>query len=391
MPREGPTSPHATEVEKEGSANDSRIVAIVEAIKSVGPRNCSLISRMTGIPIETVRYKIKKQLLRKNVAFHAVVDYELLGLQRYWVTLDFAERFRETAPQVLDTLSRFGLTSYIKALPHSSYETMVALPPNGLDKYEEVLAHMSSIGILNFCRVESLDWVHNVSLRPEYYDFDRGKWSFSWTSLVPLTIRPSPQPKTSDDKIRPDPLDLFILKELQVNSLTHLTIIARKLGVGPKTLRYHFVQHVKKGNLLAGYVVRWGEISRASRGLVALLVRAVGVKPDSMPDLERVFLEVPFTWLQTYSSAEASYTAMLGLPSDQYVNTLSYLASNLRPWRDETETLVLDTKYAMSYTIPYEMFDPDKGWRFDSSAARAAIDSVVGEVQTQSTQTEETA
>ena len=382
MSREGLAPPQTTEVEKEWSADDSRIVEIVEAIKSVGPRNCSLISRMTGIPIETVRYKIKKQLLRKGIAFHAVVDCELLGLQRHWVTMDFAEKFRGIAPQILDALSKFGLTFYIRVLPHSSYEAMIAIPPNGLGKYKEILNHMVSTGILNLYHVESLDWVHNVSLRPEYYDFDRGKWRFSWSSLVPMTIRPNPLQRVPDAKIEPDVLDLFILKELQKNSLTHLTTITRKLGVGPKTLRYHFVQHVKKHNLLAGYAVRWSGISRMSQGLVILLVRVMGVKSDSISDLEKVFLEVPFTWLQAYSHADASFTAILSLPSDQYVNTLSHLASSLPQYREKTETLVLDTKYAMSYTIPYEMFDPDKGWSLNAGAARAAVDSVVGKPQT---------
>jgi len=370
-----------TDVKGTGPRGDSRIVEIVEAIKSVGPRNCSLISRMTGIPIETVRYKIKKQLLRKGIAFHAVVDYERLGLQRHWVTMDFTERFRAVAPQVLDALSKFGLTFYIRALPHSSYEAMVATPPNGFSKYKEILDYMASTGILSLYRAEPLDWVHNVSLRPEYYDFDRGRWSFDWSSLVPLTIRPNPLQRASDSRTRVDMLDLFILKELQVSSLTHLTTIARKLGVGPKTLRYHFVRHVKKYNLLAGYAVRWSGISRNSRGLVILLVRVAGVGPDSTTDVERVFLEVPFTWLQAYSSGSASFTAILSLPSDQYVNTLSYLASSLTKYREKTQTLVLDPKHAMSYTIPYEMFDPDRGWNLKVGAAQAAVDSVIGHTE----------
>lgn len=381
MSREGLVTGQTTEVEKEGRANDSRIVEIVEAIKSVGPRNCSLISRMTGIPIETVRYKIKKQLLRKGIAFHAVVDCELLGLQRYWITMDFAEKFRESAPQILDALSKFGLTFYIRVLPHSSYEAMLAIPPNGLGRYKEILNHMVSTGVLNLYHVESLDWVHSVSLRPEYYDFDEGKWKFNWSSLVPMTIRPNPLQRVPDGKTEPDVLDLFILKELQINSLTHLTAIARKLRIGPKTLRYHFVQHVKKNNLLAGYAVRWSGISRMSQELVILLVRVMGVKPDSISDLEKAFLEVPFTWQQAYSGADASFTAILSLPSDQYVNTLSYLASSLPQYREKTETLVLDTKHAMSYTIPYEMFDPDKGWNLSAAAACAAVDMVARKAQ----------
>jgi DNA-binding Lrp family transcriptional regulator len=360
---------------------DSRIVKIVEAIKSVGPRNCSLISRMTGIPIETVRYKIKRQLLRKGIAFHAVVDYELLGLERYWVTMDFQERFRSQAPQILDVLSKFGLTYYIRVLPYSSYETMIAIPRNSLHKYEEMLSQMTSSGVLNLYHIEPLDWVHCVSLRPEYYDFDKGQWDFSWSSLVPLSIRPNPLQRVPDGETKPDMMDLFILKEMQVSSLTHLTTIAKKLGVGPKTLRYHYVQHVRKDNLLAGYAVRWSGASRNSSSLVILLVRLLNVEPNSISDLEKVFFELPFTWQQTYSEKGGVFTAILSLPSDQYVNTLSHLASALPQFRGKMETLVLDNKYAVPYSIPYEMFDPVKGWNFDATAARIALGRVVGKIE----------
>ena len=375
VPTEQPTMRNA------GAATDSRIVKIVEAIKSVGPRNCSLISRMTGIPIETVRYKIKRQLLRKGIGFHAVVDYELLGLERHWVTMDFSERFRSRAPRILDVLSKFGLTYYIRVLPHSSYETMIAIPPSGLEKYKEILSYMASSGVLNLYHIEPLDWVHCVSLRPEYYNFDKGQWDFSWSSLVPLTIRPNPLQRVPNGETKPDMMDLFILKEMQVSSLTHLTTIAKKLGVGPKTLRYHYVQHVREDNLLAGYAVRWSGASRNSTGLVILLVRLLNVEPNSISGLEKVFFELPFTWQQMYSERGNVFTAILSLPSDQYVNTLSYLASALPQFRGKMETLVLDNKYAMSYTIPYEMFDPVKGWTLDSAAVRAALEQVVGEAE----------
>lgn len=367
---------------------DSKIVSIVEAIKSVGPRNCSLISRMTGVPIETVRYKIKKQLLRKGIKFHAVVDYEMLGLKRYWLTMDFSEEFRAAAAQILDSLSKFGLTFYVRILPHGLYGAMVAIPSDSSQKYEGILDYMTSSGILNFYRMDPLDWVQNVSLRPEYYDFDKGKWSFSWSSLAPLTIRPNPLQRVPNDDEKLDALDLFILKELQINSLTHLTTMARKLGIGSKTLRYHYVSHVRKRNLLAGYAVRWSGLTRGEKGLVVLLVRVSGVTNDSIGDLEKTFLELPFTWLQAYSEENSTFISVLSLPADQYVDTLTYLGSSLPEFRERAETLVLDTRTVMSYTIPYEMFDADKGWELKATAAKSAVDMAIKRTPAQSPETQ---
>ncbi|MFQ6076117.1 MAG: hypothetical protein ACE5Z5_08290, partial [Candidatus Bathyarchaeia archaeon] len=98
-------------MEKEDSGDDD-FSLIVEAIKRVGPRNCSLISRLTGIPVETVRYKIRRQLIRKGIRVHLSVDYNKLCLLRNWITLDFNDEYSELAPSMLDVLSRIGYLTY---------------------------------------------------------------------------------------------------------------------------------------------------------------------------------------------------------------------------------------------------------------------------------------
>ena len=69
-------------------------VTIVNTIKEVGPRNVTLISRITGIPTETVRYKINKQLAAKGFRVHIAVDFHKLAMKSYSVVLDFSDEYR---------------------------------------------------------------------------------------------------------------------------------------------------------------------------------------------------------------------------------------------------------------------------------------------------------
>ncbi|MEM0054529.1 MAG: hypothetical protein QXL89_10120, partial [Nitrososphaeria archaeon] len=54
---------------------DEEMKLIVDSIKKYGPKNISAISRTTGLPIETVRYRIKNQLKEMGIRFHISINY----------------------------------------------------------------------------------------------------------------------------------------------------------------------------------------------------------------------------------------------------------------------------------------------------------------------------
>src|SRR3989442_16032044 len=77
---------------------------IIKAIQKVGPKNVSLLSRLTGAQAETIRYKVKKQFGRLGFKIHADVDYKKVGLFLRWGTLQFSHRCAESPPTIFGWL-----------------------------------------------------------------------------------------------------------------------------------------------------------------------------------------------------------------------------------------------------------------------------------------------
>ena len=109
---------------------------IISAIGKAGPRNVAQISRMTGAHQETIRYKLKKRFGRLGFRFHAVVNYNKLGLHLHWAALDFSKAYNPVAPQMLRALNQVGyLVYFAKIIPQGNYDALFAIPENTADQY----------------------------------------------------------------------------------------------------------------------------------------------------------------------------------------------------------------------------------------------------------------
>ena len=160
------------------------IVKVIEAIKKVGPRNCSLISRMTGIPTETVRYKIKNQLIKKGISFRVNVNYARLGLIRTWATFKFNRKITNYAHLILNSMAENAyLIYYARSLLDESYVAMFAIPREFIMDYRKLLDKLVEIGILSSYEFDPLIQVDFVQFNPKYYDFNFRSWKIDWRKI----------------------------------------------------------------------------------------------------------------------------------------------------------------------------------------------------------------
>lgn len=342
---------------------------IVEAIKKVGPRNCSLISRMTGIPVETVRYKIRKQLMRKWVKFHVSVDYNKLGLVRNWVTLNFNDGYDEVAPKILDTLSKVGyLIYYGRVIPQGNYVSLIALPIRANAEYKRFLNSLIDIGALTSYEINELAWVRSLSMRSEYYNFSTGTWNIDWERLDQSKVIVKEMGVNYANEPLVDKIDLLILKEFQINSAASIAAIARKLRMEPKTIRYHYMEHIIRRDLIVNYIVRWQrDIERNERhSFLRMFIQFKNLMRRELLGVQNVFHRLPFTWFDALSSDQRLYLVYVTLPMTQYINALDYLRRNISGNGHKFEIDLIDPTCTKSYTIPYEMFDGNQGWVFDA-------------------------
>ena len=231
---------------------------IVRAILQVGPSNYSLISRLTGVPPETVRYKIKEQLGRKGISLHALVDTSKLGLRRHIVQMRFTDKFKPYARTILQALHDLAyLTYYSGQLLTNEYYTIFNVPEEYQKEFHEMIDEMATLEIIEKYKIRPVFWTNYVSLRPEYFDFRAGTFDVDLKNLELIERPPEPVYESRSEKIKIDYYDVTIITALQKNALSTVAEIAREAKFHEKTAQYHYTQHVMGERLISRYVVNW--------------------------------------------------------------------------------------------------------------------------------------
>ena len=346
---------------------------IISAIGTAGPRNVAQISRMTGAHQETIRYKIKKRFGRLGFRFHAEINYNKLGLRLHWATLDFTKPYYGGAQQILRALNQVGyLTYFAKLVPQGSHVAVFALPENTSNQYREFLSGLTAKGILKgFTLDEALVSRHKV-MDPRYFNFRSGRWEIEWGKIS----QQHPSPLPLEDRPRTeafDRYDLLIIKELEKDSLQHLTGIARKLKVHQKTLEYHYRTHVQKWKLVTSYKIRWVQdtTKRLTHSTATTRLVFRNLSRTEYTQVQAAVSKIPFLWVEDLL-ANGDYVAMMYVPVTDLISVSSYISgavSNLAP---RLEMSFVSPSEASSFTVPYNMFQ-EGAWKFNIRHMETAL------------------
>lgn len=338
---------------------------IIKAIGVAGPRNVAQISRMTGAHQETIRYKIKKRFGRLGFKFHADVDFEKLGLGLHWAALDFSKAYHGMATQVLRALNQVGyLTYYAKLVPHGSYVALFALPQNTSDQYREFLSGLVERGILSGFSLDHVLVSRHKAMDPRFFNFRSGRWEIEWNQVAGQP----PLPLPSASKLRPadfDYYDLLVIKELQKDSLQHLTGIARKLKVHQKTLEYHYRTHVQKWKLVPSYRIRWTQDTTRTltHSVATTILTFSNLSRSELVEAQAAMSKVPFLWAEDLLQS-GTYIATAHVPVVDMVNFAGYISDSVPGLSSKASIGFVKPDDASSFTVPYNMYQDDE-WKFN--------------------------
>ena len=346
---------------------------IITAIGTAGPRNVAQISRMTGAHQETIRYKIKKRFGRLGFKFHAVVDFDKLGLTLHWGTLDFSNAYYGMASHVLRALNQMGyLTYYAKLVPQGNYIALFALPQGTTDQYNDFLSGLVDKGILNRFALEEVLVSRHKVMDPRFFNFRSGRWEIEWNKVAEQPSIPLP----SDHKPRPadfDYYDLLVIKELQKDSLQHLTGVAKKLKVHQKTLEYHYRTHVQKWKLIPSYRIRWAQdiTKRPIHSTVITRMRFNGLSRPEFTKIQAAVSKIPFLWQEDLLH-DGTYVVMMYVPLTDLVSVSSYISAAVPGLASRVEVGFVNYADATSFTVPYNMYQ-DGLWKFNIRQMETAL------------------
>jgi DNA-binding Lrp family transcriptional regulator len=338
---------------------------IITAIGTAGPRNVAQISRMTGAHQETIRYKIKKRFGRLGFKFHADVDFDKIGLSLHWGTLNFSRAYYGMAPQILRALNEVGyLTYYAKLIPQGNHIALFALPQNSTDRYREFLNGLVDKGILDGFALDQVMVSRHKAMDPRPFNFRSGRWEIEWDRLAEQapSLLPSGKKHPTEDF---DYYDLLVIKELQKDSLQHLTGIARKLRVHQKTLEYHYRTHIQRWKLVPSYTIRWTQdtTKRLAHSVATTTLTFHDLNGTESAEAQSAVSRIPFVWSE-HLLQNGTYLAILHVPVVDMINAMSYISGAVPNLSSKLSVSFVKPSEATSFTVPYNMFQDGK-WKFD--------------------------
>jgi DNA-binding Lrp family transcriptional regulator len=242
---------------------------------------------------------------------------------------------------------------------------MFAIPTRYRKEYRNFLDSLIEEGILNNYYAYELTSCRHLSLNAKYFDFDNWEWKIDWNNLESPDVNVE-QPFESE--LLKDPLvdyhDLLILKELQINSLRSLSEIAKKLNMNPRTILYHFNEHIIRRGIINQYYIKWWYKKISDEEKVSLILQVYDINEKEIRILKEEIEKLPFTFFDAYSLESRFYIAQQLLPAEHINNTLKYLTKIKKMHGINNFSLEFIEKEE-AFTTPYEEFDEREGWIFN--------------------------
>lgn len=332
---------------------------LVETIKQVGVTNYSLLARLTGLNPETVRYKVNKHLSKLGLGLILNVNYSELGLAVGLLSVK-----GNTSPPK-SWLDNTNYLVYVgKVMGVNRYLCLYAVPFRFRKKYFETLDDLKRQGLVEECETTDLYWLRYPPFRPEFYDFDTSSWNVDWNrvSTMPQEIGAYSISVNKESKV--DYIDLRILKAMQEDPTVSLARTAKDISVNPRTVRYHYSEHVMKGKFILSNDMRW--IRPIQEGRHGELMQAIMAFRDlgdgEVEKVRKLFNNIPFTWLEARTEGK-SYFAFLDIPMERFHETVGFVEMQLPSMQNRFEMTMLDPNKSYALNVPAEMFDKERGWR----------------------------
>ncbi len=377
-----------TAVGQELDSTNARTVQLVKLLTQVGP-DVPEIARRLGQFKESVRYRYKEKIVNRGIAVQAAVDHERLGLKRMMAIADVAEPYRGYAQAIFAAMHELCyVVGFAKTLVGGEHVVNLSIPEEHVGAVRALFRELEEKGMFTRLEVFEFDWFRTVPMKPEYYDFDTGRWDFDWQGDGPDDFQAAAG--IPSERSRFDDVDLLIVKELQMDADKSLKEMADKLKVNYKKLAWHHSAHVTARKLISGYTINWMG-TRYDYTLEKALHRkhryfAVDLFVRGLSELEAMVLRrgidrLPFLWGE---AGGGDYFAEFAFPVDNVVEALQYIGKVTHGVKDRTTIYAIDQSEAARFTIAYQLFEPAaKRWAFNAESLLSKFEQLMIQIKTE--------
>jgi uncharacterized protein YukE len=376
-----------TVVETEFENVNSRTVQLVKLLTEVGP-DIPEISRRLGQFKESVRYRYKEKIVNRGFAVQAAVDHEKLGLRRIMIIAEVSEPFKKYAQSIFAAMHELCyVVGFTKTLVGGEHLVNLSVPSEYVTQVKGFFLDLKEKGMFTSLEILEFDWLRNAPMKPEFYDFDTGRWDFDWQKGGIEDYGSAALSPSNPGKF--DYVDLLIIKELQMDANKSLKEIADKLGINYKKLAWHHTAHVLARTMISGYTVNWMG-TRYDYTLEKALHRkhryfAVDLFVKDVSEFESMTLRsnidgLPFLWGE---AGGQNYFAEFAFPVDNVVEGLQHLGNVTHSVKDRMRIYPIDQTEAARFTIAYQLYDSAaKKWTLQAQELAQKFDQLMIQIKT---------
>lgn len=333
---------------------------LVDSVNEIGPRNISSVSRSTGLPIETARYKVKRQLPSAGFRVEAEIDYSKLGLSMNWVELDYSDRNEAHPLEILHDWSTKNYLAYFsKLFSGNRFVALFTSPSDRREEFTKALDELTEVGVLRTYRADELSFFSYLRPNLAFFDIESKKWLDGWEELAPQnSARPDGLPKLSEP-CRVDQMDLSVLRQLQIDPTLSARELAIRIGLPYPIVRYHLASHVMKRKMVRRFTVRWHGLGETS----SIILEFRELTHDELDRARRTLASLPFKFLEAGAGYGRLYIMQLVSPKDRLASILNLLKICLGSIISKMELKILSNEETRTYPLPVELFHEVGGWR----------------------------
>lgn len=339
---------------------------ILEALATYGPRNVTEVSRKLHMPAETLRKKLKRLNSQAFLRFNVNVYHANLGLRKAVV---FAEAVPGYENALLDAFKINDFWTFLSRC-YGMFEGCIgifAVPDGSRSVFEHFISELEGIGLSRRSQIFWSSWFYSVPSKCEWFNPETKTWNFDWDGWVQEIETEDPnlphslvEPKAFP--VKADEIDVFILKELEKDATISFKRLAKRLGISPQLVRYHYYNHLISRDLLESFevtVFHFGKDSESSFFTFSF---------DEERNLARFassLLDKPFVIALGKISGKNQLYGYLYFPRSEFRGFLEILSKLVRNgFLKDYQYVIQDLTSSVRETIPYQCFKKGK-WVYD--------------------------
>jgi DNA-binding Lrp family transcriptional regulator len=231
-------------------------IKVLEGLALHNPRNRSKLASDLGMSRESLSYRIQRLRTHFSLHLQSNLYHTNIGLRKVFVIAEAKPGYESTLYQCLKANDYWLYVA--QCLTTTKSLATYGIPAGKKTKFQQFLKHLRSLTLTKSVDMFWSTCIHTVNVTSKWFDTDKEQWSFPWDSWtqevetskggeLPYTLK---EPASYNQLA--DYTDIFILKELEKDCTIRLKEIAKKLDISLELVRYHYLEHIIKKQMLEG-------------------------------------------------------------------------------------------------------------------------------------------